>query len=227
EAGIDGVRRHRRHQQRVAVRRRLGDHVGPDIAAGADAVFDGELLSHELAHASPHDARDDVGGTTGRERNDDADRFRRICVLRVGGGPGKAEHENGEQSISMVLAHETLPDLIRNPNMPRGGMEPLSREQSRGRAAAVGATAPHHVSLRITAFGTVPVAAKIAASALMSGASWPPSSSAWMPAVTNRQSMPSASAPLKSVRTESPMASTRPRLQATPRRAAHPLSARS
>ena len=46
-------------------------------------------------------------------------------------------------------------------------------------------------------------------SAAASGLSRPPSSSAWMPAVTNRQSMPKAAAPLRSVRTESPIASTR------------------
>ena len=43
----------------------------------------------------------------------------------------------------------------------------------------------------------------------LSGCSRPPSSSAWMPEVTNRQSTPNACAPLRSVRTESPIASTR------------------
>ena len=50
------------------------------------------------------------------------------------------------------------------------------------------------------------------------GLSRPPSSSAWMPAVTNRQSIPNAAAPLRSVRTESPIASTRARRR--PRRRA-------
>ena len=58
-------------------------------------------------------------------------------------------------------------------------------------------------------YGISPTAAKVALSALLSGRSRPPSSSAWMPEVTNRKSMPAARAPLKSVRTESPIASTR------------------
>ena len=67
----------------------------------------------------------------------------------------------------------------------------------------------HHFSSRITAFGISPAAAKVALSALRSGRSRPPSSSAWMPEVTNRKSTPMARAPLRSVRTESPTASTR------------------
>ena len=61
-------------------------------------------------------------------------------------------------------------------------------------------------------------------SALRSGASRSPSSSAWMPAVTNRQSRPNAAAPLRSVRTESPIASTRALRRRSPARSAAALA---
>jgi len=50
----------------VAVRRRLGDRIGADIAAGARAVLDDNLLPEALAELLPHDARDDVGAGAGK-----------------------------------------------------------------------------------------------------------------------------------------------------------------
>jgi len=44
QARVDGVRRQRAHHHRVAVRRRLGDGVGPDVAAGAGLVLHHDLL---------------------------------------------------------------------------------------------------------------------------------------------------------------------------------------
>jgi hypothetical protein len=44
DAGTDGERGHRREQQHVAVRRRLGDRRGGDHGAGAGAIFDDERL---------------------------------------------------------------------------------------------------------------------------------------------------------------------------------------
>ena len=61
----------------------------------------------------------------------------------------------------------------------------------------------------LTAFGAMPASAKIRFSAARLGSCRSPSSSAWMPAVTNRQSIPKSVAPLRSVRIESPIASTR------------------
>ena len=87
--------------------------------------------------------------------------------------------------------------------------------------------APYHISRRVTAFGARSASAKILFSAARFGSCRSPSSSAWMPAVTNRQSMPKSVAPLRSVRTESPIASTRLSGAAPPRRPATRSSARS
>jgi hypothetical protein len=78
---IDGVGGYRRHQQRVAVGRGLGDLIGADVAARAHAVLHHELLPQEVSHLGAHDARDDVGRTAGGERYDDANRLGRIVVL--------------------------------------------------------------------------------------------------------------------------------------------------
>ena len=56
ETGIDRMRRHRCDEQRVAVGRRLRDHVGADIAARADLVLDEELLVEQLRELGGEDA---------------------------------------------------------------------------------------------------------------------------------------------------------------------------
>lgn len=80
QAGIDGVGRHRRHQNGVAVGRRLGDVIGADVAARPRTVLDDELLMQHFAHLRTHDAADNVGRTTGREWDDHAHRVRRIIL---------------------------------------------------------------------------------------------------------------------------------------------------
>src|SRR5262249_18015797 len=57
-----------------------GDGVCADRAARPAAVLDHRGLSHGLGHALRDEARDDVGGAARRERNDDADRPRRIAL---------------------------------------------------------------------------------------------------------------------------------------------------
>src|SRR3954471_10895867 len=85
--------------------------------------------------------------------------------------------------------------------------------------------AGYQFSRRMTDLGTTPAAAKMSESTDVSGLLRAPSSSAWMPAVTNRESIPKASAPLMSVRTESPIASTRWCSTGRPRAAAAMASA--
>src|ERR1041384_7452547 len=77
ERGIDRIRRHDL-QQRVAIGRRLGDHLGADVAAGARAILDDELLAEALRQPLTHQARLDVGGPSGRKADDDAHRPRWI-----------------------------------------------------------------------------------------------------------------------------------------------------
>ncbi len=56
------------HQHRVAVRRRARRRGDADGAAAAGAVFDHDGLPDLLRHLIEHDARDDVVGVAGRER---------------------------------------------------------------------------------------------------------------------------------------------------------------
>ena len=117
EARIDGVRGDRRHQQRVAVGRRLRDLIGADIAARAHPVVHHELLAQQLSHLRAHDARDGVGRTTGGEGDDHANRFGRIFVLGVRGRAHegcarKRKHRGKEQSADASL-HAILPGFQR------------------------------------------------------------------------------------------------------------------
>ena len=94
ERCVDRVRGHHLHQNGVAVRLRAHDRFGADIAAGARPILDDELLAETLAGRLRYDARQAVGGLTGRKADDHAHRLRRIGLrpgeLRDGrkrGGP--------------------------------------------------------------------------------------------------------------------------------------------
>src|SRR6185369_7496255 len=60
-------------QDRIAVGRRLGDRLRPDIAAGAGAVLDHDGLPKHFGHAAANRARDYVTGTARRECGNEAD----------------------------------------------------------------------------------------------------------------------------------------------------------
>ena len=64
---IDGVRG-RKDQQRVTIRRRLGDILGADIGARPRAVVDDDLLPPFLGQLLPQSAREYVRRAAGRER---------------------------------------------------------------------------------------------------------------------------------------------------------------
>ena len=64
----------------IAVGRRLGDVLGGDLAHRADAVVDDDRLLEGRRHAFGKRPHEVVGGGAGRERHDDADRFRRISL---------------------------------------------------------------------------------------------------------------------------------------------------
>jgi hypothetical protein len=68
---VDGGRS---EQQGVAVRRRMRDEGGGDIAARTGPVLDDEGLAECLPHLLPDDARRDVGGRAGGKPDDHADR---------------------------------------------------------------------------------------------------------------------------------------------------------
>ena len=110
EARIDGVGRHRRHQQRVAVGRGFCDHIGADVAARAHLVLDDELLAEKLAHTRAHDARDRIGRTAGGKRNHHADRSRRIFLVGLRVCPDKREgHQQcGEFGVPIIWCGKLL-----------------------------------------------------------------------------------------------------------------------
>src|SRR5262249_61302598 len=94
DGGIDGVG-DGALQQRVAVVRRMRHEIGGDVAAGAAAVLDDELLAELLAERLRQHARGDVARGAGTEADDDAHRPRRIA-LRLGdwnGERGSAGYE--------------------------------------------------------------------------------------------------------------------------------------
>ena len=75
-------------QQRVAVVGRVRHEIGGDVAAGAAAVLDDELLAQPLGERLREHARGDVARGARTEADDDAHRPRRIA-LRLGEPNGK------------------------------------------------------------------------------------------------------------------------------------------
>src|SRR5205823_7123609 len=105
------------------------------------------------------------------------------------------------------------PTLSPHPPSPEGW---LRRTRVRGEGAKR-RVPPYHLNSRISARGGWPNSSFTEAG---SSCSMPSNSSEWTPRVTNRQSMPKPCAPARSVRTESPIASTRPSAALWPDRSA-------
>jgi hypothetical protein len=89
----DGEHRHRRQEQRVAIRMRPRHDIGRQRAAGADLVLDQELLADLFAQALRDHARDAVGIAARGERHGDDHRPRRPG-LRM----SRAEHARGHET---------------------------------------------------------------------------------------------------------------------------------
>ena len=73
ETCVDSVAE-RHVEQRIAVGRRVDDGIGGDIAAGARAVVDDDILPEPLRQRLLQDARDDIGRQTGCETDDQVQR---------------------------------------------------------------------------------------------------------------------------------------------------------
>jgi hypothetical protein len=77
----------RRRKHRVAVGRRLGDQARPDIAAGADHVFDMDRLSPFVGELRRDQTGHDVRRPARRKRHDHANRLARVglreCMRRT------------------------------------------------------------------------------------------------------------------------------------------------
>ena len=93
EVLIDDQRRWRRSEQGVAVGIGLRHDFGADIAAGAGVVFDDHRSPPFARQPLREDARHHIGGTAGREGDDNLHHSRRIVLgVSIGGG------ENGSNA---------------------------------------------------------------------------------------------------------------------------------
>ncbi|MCP1739942.1 hypothetical protein ABIF65_001413 [Bradyrhizobium japonicum] len=96
-------------EQRVAIRRGLGDAVGAECAAGTDDILDDDGLLQRRAHGVAENSRDDVAGAAGGERHDHRDRAGGVvvCDCRATG----QEQETQDQR-SYQRQHRTLPEFL-------------------------------------------------------------------------------------------------------------------
>jgi hypothetical protein len=103
---VDALNSRRGHQQRVAVRFRLGDDVGSDIAASTRLVFDDDRLAKRLREFFADRARQHVDRAAGRKRRDHADGSVRIA-LRLGRRchAGDGHDRQGDHSESAKQVH--------------------------------------------------------------------------------------------------------------------------
>src|SRR5512132_17515 len=82
-------------EQRVAVRRSVGDGLSRDVAACARPVVDHERLAEDLLELAAEDAREHVARPTRREGHDEGHRPRRI----IRGGGRHREQSQGDQQV--------------------------------------------------------------------------------------------------------------------------------
>ncbi|MNT21674.1 hypothetical protein D3C72_1570210 [compost metagenome] len=85
------------HQQRIAVRRRLGDVVGADDAAGTALVLHHHRLAELARQAIADGARQRVGQPARRVGDDQVDGLGRVGALCAGRGGRGGQGQHGEQ----------------------------------------------------------------------------------------------------------------------------------
>ena len=91
-----------RHQQVVAVGRRLGDQFGADHAAGTGTVVDDHALPPDLEKMRRQRACEHVGGAAGRNRHDDAHGTVRVGLRR---GRCGSRRQNPGQTGAIKTIH--------------------------------------------------------------------------------------------------------------------------
>jgi hypothetical protein len=98
-------------EERVAVRRRIHDHFGGNIAAAARPVLDDELLTKPLRQPLPYQARGDVGQAARGSADDQSHRPRRVGLRprdpRHGRQPGSTYCQ--VQEFSTCKSHRPFP----------------------------------------------------------------------------------------------------------------------
>jgi hypothetical protein len=73
-------------KERIAVRGRPHDRLRADIGGRTRPVLDDELLAEPLRQPLTDQSRNNVGATTGRVPDDDADWLRRMAAARETAG---------------------------------------------------------------------------------------------------------------------------------------------
>ena len=140
EVLVDGPAADRDRPHGVAVRRRLGDRVGADVAARPGPVLHHEGLPEALGQALRQQPRQDVGGPAWRPRHHHAHRPlgpSALCKGRDGRGDGRGG--SGKQRAPMQ--HGVLPrqapggetPVVRNGWGSAERAEAAQREGGRGR----------------------------------------------------------------------------------------------
>src|SRR5947199_125777 len=111
ERAIDGVGRGH-DQEGVTAGHRVRDDRGPDVAGAARAIVHDELLLEPLGECLSDQARDDVGGNSGRVGDDNAHRPRRIIEregkARQRPGYGRAGGELQKLATVHRASHERV-----------------------------------------------------------------------------------------------------------------------
>ena len=110
-ADVDGLRSHRAEENRVAVGRRAGCQLRRDVAAGAGTVVDQHLLAPALAQPVADDARQYVGSAARPERDDEADRFRRVFLRGNCNRGGGESHRGNCPPCACAISDATIPPL--------------------------------------------------------------------------------------------------------------------
>ena len=112
-----GGRAVRGQHDHAAVRRRLGDRGGGDLAVGAGAVLDHDGALQPLADTGCHDAGEQVVRPAGRKADDEAQRtIGEIYGLRadIREGGQRQSGDAGERGAAAKLDHgETMLGLLR------------------------------------------------------------------------------------------------------------------
>ena len=147
QAGRDGVRPERGHQEGISVRRGLGGELGGHHAARTGLVLDDHRLAEDRLHALGDGAADDVGVPARSKAHQDADGFVGEGGLGVGRqGEGGGEEQQGSELAFhggfplMVLCREFEQSLCHRP--PVSGRRVAGKDTTRGSARRSSAARP-------------------------------------------------------------------------------------
>ena len=93
------------HEQRVAIRRRMGGEFGADIVVAAGPVLGNEGLTELIREPLRQHAGDDIGRTAGGRSDDDAHRPRRIGIRPRGRDHGVERRDARSPAQKLTAAN--------------------------------------------------------------------------------------------------------------------------